>query len=997
MRSWIFLFLIVVLLAGIDLSAQNPYIQHYTTFDGLPTNMVYYVYQDSKKFIWFATNAGVVRYDGTNFTNYRKNDGLSSNEVIRIKEDSFGRLWFFNLNGTLNYFHYNKIFNGYNAPFLDSLKNHEFFRNFFQDVDKTIYFYYNHNRDIFALDSGNHVKKFKLEPIPRKKMGLPWEGMVTRFIGKASTGEFLIWTRIGLFKLKNFCEKPTIVSDTMILYEAYPARNKTCYFALVLNADSCITDSRNARIELVKMTNEFPARTVILPFRSDLPYTSVLEDNDGFLWVATFDQGVFCLKNNRIIHHFDIQEAQSLMQDHENNIWVSSMKDGVYKINPNLILHSHFDISIFQDKGIIALSPDLTHGLWLTNGKMIYLFMNNYFYALNFKNKNNSFNFLCFLKNKKLIAGEKSLNYYAFENLKPDTLNGKIKYNNSATTSFNFKNIAVNNTGEELSACAQFFLFIFSPDKLFRDIKQANIGERIYTTFYNSNNDLIINAKKNYIFRNNSLVPCKELSRFENKIITDHIILNNITELYNIEGDSLYLSNKDKMFNLTSAFGIPVDLQIKKVVYEEPTLYLSTFRNIYRCDNPLNVLKDKPVQLQLIDINFRNIHDILVINDSLYIASDDGLTIIPEALLRKITTNTPLPYFQSVLVNDKEADPSQQNLMLTGNNKIKFIFSSINYSSTPVVYSYRLEGSDPGWSTAKGRIVVYQNLPAGNYVFKLRTSKPNSEWSKTIEYKITIKAHFWQHPLFISGLLLIFLTLIFLAIIGRKNILMKRRELDQQLITLEQKALQSMMNPHFIFNSLGSIQNYLLQKKSGEAGLYLSQFARLIRQNLNAINAASINLEEEIDRLKNYLDLEKMRMDNKFEYLINVDDDVEADEIQIPSMIIQPFVENAIWHGISSIDEKGEIIIKFRMRDEKSLMVFIEDNGIGMKRSETYSTTSEKHIHLGLEMTRKRLEILGKKFSVKTAIEFSETSPGLPNPGTRIVVVVPFTYSQEAS
>jgi LytS/YehU family sensor histidine kinase len=231
--------------------------------------------------------------------------------------------------------------------------------------------------------------------------------------------------------------------------------------------------------------------------------------------------------------------------------------------------------------------------------------------------------------------------------------------------------------------------------------------------------------------------------------------------------------------------------------------------------------------------------------------------------------------------------------------------------------------------------------------------------------------------------------LLILIIIRRKNIQIKRRELDHQLITLEQKALQSMMNPHFIFNSLGSIQNYLLQKKSGEAGIYLSQFARLIRQNLNAINAASINLEEEIDRLKNYLDLEKMRMDNKFEYYIEVDDNVDADEIQIPSMIIQPFVENAIWHGISSIDVQGEITIKFRMQDEKSLAVLIEDNGIGMKRSEAFSPKSDKHFHLGMEMTRKRLEILGKKFSVQTTIEFSETSPGSVNPGTRVKLVVP--------
>ena len=128
------------MLAGVDLSAQNPYIQHYTTYDGLPSNTVYYIYQDSKKFIWFATDAGVVRYDGTTFTNFRKSDGLSSNEVIRIKEDFYGRIWFFNLNGRLDFFYQNKIFNETNAPFLDSIKNKNFFIDFFQDKDEIIYF-----------------------------------------------------------------------------------------------------------------------------------------------------------------------------------------------------------------------------------------------------------------------------------------------------------------------------------------------------------------------------------------------------------------------------------------------------------------------------------------------------------------------------------------------------------------------------------------------------------------------------------------------------------------------------------------------------------------------------------------------------------------------------------------------------------------------------------------------------------------------------------------
>jgi len=204
-----------------------------------------------------------------------------------------------------------------------------------------------------------------------------------------------------------------------------------------------------------------------------------------------------------------------------------------------------------------------------------------------------------------------------------------------------------------------------------------------------------------------------------------------------------------------------------------------------------------------------------------------------------------------------------------------------------------------------------------------------------------------------------------------------------------------MMNPHFIFNTLGSIQNYLLQSKPGEAGIYLSQFARLIRQNLNSINSAVINLEEEVDRLKNYLDLERLRMEDKFDYHIEIDKSVESEDILIPSMIIQPFVENSIWHGIANLDGKGLISIAFKLQSENSLQIIIEDNGVGVSNAVKFSVKGSKHLNLGMAMTRKRLKLLGKKYNVETKIAFSELSPGSPNPGTRVMLVVPFVDGVE--
>jgi hypothetical protein len=981
------LFLSGLLSVLLNLSAQNPFIQHYTLSDGLPSNTVYQIYQDSQKFIWFAMADGLVRYDGSTFTIYRKKDGLSHINVYNPHEDSFGRIWVAcpDKKNSVNFFWQNKIYNSKNAPFLDSIRGVDIF---FEDKDRVLYFY--RFRKIYSLDTSNKIKKYEIPSVPVKSGELTKEGMNIAYLTKSPTGEFLIWTSLGIFKTKHLSQKPVFLSSLPHDYYLSACENTTVFVR--------IQNPKTKKYVFIKYVNGIPVDSTELPVKTQRPVRGVLEDANGILWICTRDLGVFCLKNKRVVSHFDIKEADYIMQDHENNIWISARK-GVYKISPYFLQSKHFDTGYFHDEGIEGMGADFNNGIWCANGEWIYLLKNNEIFSLDCHLRQYTFNRIYGLKNNCIIIGkEKSFDQFVLTGIRADQATGKVYYRNKFKLPPVFK-IAVDNTGTEFSAVALpgappriNCIVTYSAEKQFKEINRVDMDISLVNACnlnYDANNNLVINAQKNYIVQNYRKVPSKELSEFNGKNLYFHQILNDTTELYLVENDSIFVVTKSKTYNLSSYFGYPIDMQIHRVVYDKPNLYLSTLSNVYKCGNPLLILENKPVKLQLLDINFRNIHDILARNDSLYVASDDGLTVIPEALLRKITPHIPIPYFQSIMINDSTADLSQLKISITGNNKIKFCFGCINYSATPLIYSYKLEGLDQDWTTGKGTNVVYQNLSRGNYIFKVRARKASTEWSNPIECKITIKAHFWQHPLFFVFLSLLFTGFIALLIIRRKNIQIKRSELDNQLITLEQKALQSMMNPHFIFNSLGSIQNYLLQKKSGEAGLYLSQFARLIRQNLNAINTASINLEEEIDRLKNYLDLEKLRMENKFEYSIEVDENVEADEVQIPSMIIQPFVENAIWHGISAIEEKGQIAVKFRMHGEKSLAVIVEDNGIGIKRSKEYSPKQDKHFHLGMEMTRKRLELLGKKYSIKTAIEFFESSPGSPNPGTRVELIVP--------
>ncbi len=989
------LILILFIFAGINLTAQNPYIKHYTTGDGLPSNVVYQVFQDSKDFIWFATDAGVARYDGSQFKYYNKKNGLGSNEIVKIKEDSFGRIWFFSLNGKLNFILHDTIFNATNAPFLDSLRSSGFFRNFFQDDDHTIYFYYNGLRDIFRLDSQNNVTKYKMPSIISidTLVPHPYEGMLIRYLNKSPTGEFQLWTISGLYKLKALTEKPSLISDKNQIWEVYPIDNHTFYaiFGVISSTASTfgkVTQSNYEFTELPMDLFNFPNLPLLKPM-----ITSIVEDTKGFLWVSTFDKGIFCLKNNQIVYHLDIDEGQAILHDNENNIWISSMSEGVYKLSPYLIMHQHHDIVNFGQKGIKALARDSEYGIWCTNGKTAYLYRDSSYYKLKFSREQGSFNNILKLKNNTLLIWEKGSLLHSIKNIQFDTNKNELSYDSITTSNTAIKKIISSATEDELFCSDYKTIFSYNHNKSTMHYDLVDIPDRIYNIFFNSKDELIINSNKNYIYNNRTIEVCEELSYFNDKIITDHLILNDTTELINIEGDSLYLYTSNNTCNLTNAFYFSPNGQIRNTEYDGSRLYLATSNQIYTCDNPLGLLNNKPVFLQPIDIIFKDIHDILYNDHFLYVASDDGLTTIPDTAINTTRNKLPIPYFISIQVNDKETDKELNLLTLRGKNRIKLVFGSKSYSSCPIIYSYMLEGQDKNWISGNGTNVVYQSIPRGEYVFKVRARKTTSEWSQPIEYRITVNATMWQHPLFFVTLSILIAILVTLIIIRRKNNQMKRQDMDHQLVTLEQKALQSMMNPHFIFNALSSIQSYLLQNKSREAGLYLSQFARLIRQNLSAINSPMVILEEEIDRLKNYLELEQLRMSDRFNYNIEIDENVSEDEIMIPSMILQPFVENAILHGISSLDTMGEIQIVISMDSRAALAIVIEDNGIGMKSSGAHSKRNEKHLHLGMEITRKRLKVIGRKFHVDTSIDITEASPDKVNPGTRVRIVVPIAYS----
>jgi LytS/YehU family sensor histidine kinase len=216
-------------------------------------------------------------------------------------------------------------------------------------------------------------------------------------------------------------------------------------------------------------------------------------------------------------------------------------------------------------------------------------------------------------------------------------------------------------------------------------------------------------------------------------------------------------------------------------------------------------------------------------------------------------------------------------------------------------------------------------------------------------------------------------------------------ELKQKSTEMEMQALRAQMNPHFIFNSLNSINMFILENNKLLASEYLSKFSRLVRLILQNSQEAFIPLERELEALQLYLELEALRFENKFEYKIDVDDDVDSTMLKVPPLIIQPYAENAIWHGLMHKKEKGLLEIEV-YREDEMLIYKITDDGIGRKKAaELKSKSASTQKSMGMRITADRIDMLRQQN--KTSITITDLVLADGNPGgTEVLIKIPATY-----
>lgn len=946
------------------LSGQHYNFKEYNVSEGLSQSQVYAICEDQRGYIWFGTRGGGISiFDGIKFENISQKDGLADDFINTIFEDSQGKIWV-GTNSGLSCFTGNKIKN-YSTK--NGLKMNAIYDICEQD-DGVIYF--SGYKGIMKFENNT----FEFLPIQTKNRDENFYGITT------IDGELWLASDNGLYhwngiKSKNYRNINRIHNNKM--RDVVIWRNKV----VTGSYGGGISIKKNQRFINLSKSNGMPHYIVLCLFEDDekrlwigtegggvIRYDGVdfkqftikdgltsnsvhaiLQDSQGKMWFGTSGGGVNML-DGEVFVHYDKRDGlvgsgvYSIAQDTSGNIWVGTKGGGVTLYDQNIgVVERYTKIDGFTDAKVKAIFCDTTGEVWLgTEGSGVFRFSNNTFEQFKFTGRSDqiSANWI-----KKIDKDQDGRLWFA-------TSGGGICFWNGQV----FKKFLKRNG--------------LSSDR----INDFEIHKNRMWLATDNGITIMDSSKIQKITSKNGLPKGKVKSVEVDKHGTFWVgitgegvcsIHDGNIKNYNVSNglssNNIYLLKYDSYGYLWSGSEKGLD----KITLNERGEVVN-IRHYGKAQGfiGMETCQNASFQDTTGNIWFGTVKSLTKYNP----ARDQYISVEPKLHI----TNIRLPYIpiKQVIKDLKYQKWVNLPIDLTLNHKqnhITFEFIGINHQNPlNVKYQWKLEGFETSWSPIeKQQQVTYSNLPPGQYTFLVKSCNDDGIWNeKPVAYTFSIDSApppfyltFW-FILSTTSIIILILCLVGYIIWFRVKNRNEELKMEKNLLTLEQKALRLQMNPHFLFNCLNSIKGYISENKSREAKLYLSKFAKLMRNILDNSRAAYITLESERQTLQNYMELEKISHPDLFEYEIEISEEIDADLMSIPPMIIQPFVENAILHGVVPKGSEGFIYISFRIENEKVLCV-VDDNGVGRKQSNDQKAKSvTDHESAAISITEQRLNIL---------------------------------------
>ncbi len=968
MKFRIILFLFVTTSMMPRVQAQTQQYTHITVKDGLPSATVYGVIQDAKGYMWFSTENGVARYDGKTFQTFTTRDGLTDNVILDLFEDKKGRIWLLPLNGYLCYYKNGQIFNPQNDALLAKLP--PWFAVYsngsrFEDEQGNIYFASMHST-IEITDSGYLIipNLADYKPLQVQQVNKQVNLLLDKGILFKPGTSFYFYMPAGLFQYEAGLVKKVIHADKFPFVLRSGFQNQ-------IGDDFWLSTFDHGIIKIRNFNKPNPVFQKYLP---EIQVSRIYSDREQNLWFSTVGQGVYLVSKNlkNVLHYrksdgLPQEDIKVLHKDRQNTIWAGSVKNNLYSLRDGKLKKYVIKSS---ELGFVSPVYDICEDQ----------------------------------KGMVFVATIPDINQFdlGWDGIKNSLIKIKPYHSKLPPQTGNYKSLSVNRDGVLMAAGKNRLAFYDPRSKLGKQKLMTYVDPknnvRIYTAVYDklgriwiaNNNGLNLWVGDSLIgFYQKDPILKEPISRMEETMDGNLILAT--------RSKGLILFDGEKVLQVFSeSHGLVSDI-CNRIYVDGNKIWIATSKGICQLiyhDKKLWFCRNYTMDDGLLS---NEINDVISIDQTLYAATAEGLCVLPE---KKIEKPIKLPlYITTAQYGDENITTLSGSTFPFDDKYTKFNFIAITfYQPQKVHYEYRLLGADNHWKINTNGSVDYPSLPPGKYTFEVRAKKNNSDWSDTIQFHFTIKAPFWMENWFFVLFYSIGFTSLVLMIyfiIRQKRIAQLRKsEIQNQMVHLEQQALSALMNPHFIFNAINSIQEYLHQNDKLSANKYLSLFARLTRKNMEAVMKNVVSLEDELERLELYLNFEKLRFGDKLKYEINIPDDMEIEEFLIPPMVLQPFVENAIWHGLMPIEEGGQIFISTNMLDESNYQIMIRDTGIGIHTSYEIKKGQElTHISKGMKLTTERLDLWTRNIGGKFDLHIEQIQASAGNKGGTLVIITLPTQS----
>ncbi len=964
--------------------------QNFTQGNGLPSNECYFIYRDSKNFLWIATDQGVVRYNGNNMERFE----LPDNVVFKIREDDKGRIWFFSHTGRLSYF-----FNGTVYPYK--------FNNLISAIFKSILIIdgYVDNNDNVVLAGKYKYQNCRISgsgkiEITQNTVNAYKDSMIYLVSPFPKDNLFTQQTGFSLIKPDTVFIKFKTGNEEML----YSIPCKTG----ATNQFGCITMNKK---DLFFFTNDKIIKICadgsykVKQFPANILCLSAGKDNK--MWVGMIKHGCILLNTDlEEIQNTQLLEDKSISSitsDYEGGTWFSTLEKGVYYLKSIHVYNLNGDSILNQP--VFRLCNLADSAFLFANKEGVYKFSNNTSSAV-YKMKNERIiDLFTDDDNNIYFAGKLSIKpvYLGEIRRQNDNPGKKIAIMHTSTEvamlsknkylfgqgvmldRADFTNTSINNINNDFLH-ADVTILNINPGIIFCDLKkQAWMGSISGLYKLNEKHDILIPFKDTSTFFQKGISAMRQMEnglytigiRFGGIVLMeDSVIIGNITESNGLLSNSIkYLMPlKDQLWAAT-AKGISV-VQFRSY---HPLKY--TITNIGNNEGFYNNI----------------IYQLMPFQENILAATSNGIYVFedPAQFLNRIQPPIPL-YINSVNYYKGDTTNISDITVPFKNNRLKIKYSAISYNSgDEIKYYYRLDDNG-SWHTINATELLLENLSPGKYHLELKADIPSQQrFSDIQKLTITIEKPWWQNNWLRFGALL-FVALLTYTLYRNRLIKIKKRERQKAIdrttmIELEQTALRSQMNPHFIFNCLTSIQQLIVTGKSTQANEYLVRFARLIRKTLELSTRPYIKIADEKDYLTEYLILEELRITDQFNFSIEMDNNIDIHKTEIPNMMLQPIVENAIRHGIKHLEnKKGNIIISFK-RSEGYIICSVTDNGVGRNEIKDSKNLFSEQKSFGMEIIRKRLELQPGNKEGDFFIEIKDLQDSEGNVlGTQVIIQLPY-------